>query len=189
VRQPTSHLASGLELFSRVDVQLARGRSLDVVTQVVRLDEHRLAAELERTAHAALIAELADRVTEDRHPMEGIYDLTAAALVGYGLGVPVWTAVEILPRAFFALKDTWTPVLVNLVTLATACALSVVGVYLAHGDSILGVALLAATGLAALMLLAAVFHVTRRELLGVLFNLILGALAVFVAYARYAAPS
>ena len=48
---------------------------------------------------------------------------------------------------------------------------------------------LAATGLAALMLLAAIFHVTRRELLGVVFNLILGALAVFVAYARYAAPS
>ena len=90
VRQPTSRLAAGLELFSRIDVQLARGRSLDVVTQVVRLDEHRLPADLERTARAALIAELADRVTEDRHPMDGIYDLTAAALAEL--------AVEVDPR-------------------------------------------------------------------------------------------
>jgi len=61
-------------------VQLARGRNLDVVTQVVRLPGPRLVPELERTAHAALVAELADRVTEDRHPMEGAYELTAAAL-------------------------------------------------------------------------------------------------------------
>jgi DNA repair protein RecO (recombination protein O) len=80
VRRPTSRLASALDLFSRVDVQLARGRSLDVVTQVVRLPGPRLLAEPERTAHAALVAELADRVTEDRHPMEGAYELTAAAL-------------------------------------------------------------------------------------------------------------
>ncbi len=92
-------------------------------------------------------------------------DLTAAALVGYGLGVPVWTAVEILPRAFFALKDTWTPVLVNLVTLATACVLSVIGVYLAHGDSILGVALLAgALSLTVLMEVVWLGVILRRRL-------------------------
>jgi DNA repair protein RecO (recombination protein O) len=80
VRRPTSRLASALDLFSHVDIQLARGRNLDVVTQVMRLPGPRLAAEPERTAHAALITELADRVTEDRHPMEGAYELTAAAL-------------------------------------------------------------------------------------------------------------
>ena len=80
VRRSTSRLASALELFSRVDVQLARGRSLDVVTQAVRLPGPRIEAEVERTAHASLIAELADRVSEDRHPLEGIYELTVAAL-------------------------------------------------------------------------------------------------------------
>jgi len=80
VRRPTSRLASALDLFSQVDVQLARGRNLDVVTQAVRLPRPRLKAEPERTAHAALVAELADRVTEDRHPMEGAYELTAVAL-------------------------------------------------------------------------------------------------------------
>jgi DNA repair protein RecO (recombination protein O) len=80
VRRPTSRLASALDLFSRVDVQLARGRNLDVVAQAIRLPGPRLAPDPERTAHAALVAELADRVTEDRHPMEGAYELTTSAL-------------------------------------------------------------------------------------------------------------
>lgn len=69
-------------------------------------------------------------------------DLVASSLLLWAAGVPVLVAVELLPRAFFALKDTWTPVLVNLVTLATAIVLSVIGVWLARGNGVLGVALL-----------------------------------------------
>src|SRR4029077_15576466 len=50
-RRTTSRLASALELFARIDVQLARGRNLDVVVQAVRLDGPRIAAEVDRTAH------------------------------------------------------------------------------------------------------------------------------------------
>jgi uncharacterized membrane protein YphA (DoxX/SURF4 family) len=46
---------------------------------------------------------------------------------------------------------------------------------------------LAAVGLVTIMALAAVFHITRREWPNVVFNLVLGALAGFVAYARYVA--
>jgi DNA repair protein RecO (recombination protein O) len=80
VRRTSSRLASALELFSRVDIQLARGRNLDVVTQAVRMPGPRIEAEVERTAYASLIAELADRVSEDRHPIDGLYELTVAAL-------------------------------------------------------------------------------------------------------------
>jgi DNA repair protein RecO (recombination protein O) len=80
VRRSTSRLAGALELFSLVDAQLARGRSLDVVTQAVRLPGPRIDADLERTAHAGLIAELADRVSEERHPEEGLFELTVMAL-------------------------------------------------------------------------------------------------------------
>ena len=80
VRRSASRLAAALELFGRVDLQLARGRNLDIVTQAVRLPGPRIAADVERTAHASLIAELADRVSEERHPLEGIYELTVAAL-------------------------------------------------------------------------------------------------------------
>jgi len=45
---------------------------------------------------------------------------------------------------------------------------------------------LAATGLALIMLLAAGFHLMRREYPNIAFNLILLALAVFVAYGRFA---
>ncbi len=69
-------------------------------------------------------------------------DLVTAALVPYAAGIPVWTAVELLPRAFFALKDTWTPVLVNIVTLIITVICSVIGVRVAIGNSLVGVALL-----------------------------------------------
>jgi DNA repair protein RecO (recombination protein O) len=64
----------------RVDVLLASGRNLDVIAQAERLPGPRVEADPDRTAHAALIAELAERVTEDRHPLEGVYELTARAL-------------------------------------------------------------------------------------------------------------
>jgi DNA repair protein RecO (recombination protein O) len=81
VRRPTSRLAAALQLFSQVDLELARGRNLDVVVQAVRLPGPRIEADIERTAHASLIAELADRVSEERHPLDGLYELTVMALV------------------------------------------------------------------------------------------------------------
>jgi DNA repair protein RecO (recombination protein O) len=80
VRRTNSKLASALEVFSQVDVQLARGRNLDVVTQAVRLPGPRIEANVERMAHAALIVELADRVSDERHPLEGLFELTSLAL-------------------------------------------------------------------------------------------------------------
>ena len=80
VRRSTSKLGPSLELFSQIDVQLARGRNMDVITQAVRLPAPRIDADVERTAHASLIAELADRVSEERHPVEGLYELTTLAL-------------------------------------------------------------------------------------------------------------
>lgn len=80
VRKGTSRLAPSLELFARVDVLLAQGRNLDVIAQVQRLPGPRVEADMEQTAHAGLIAELAERVTEDRHPLEGVFELTSRAL-------------------------------------------------------------------------------------------------------------
>ena len=80
VRRSASKLGPSLELFSQIDVQLAKGRNLDVITQAVRLPGPRIDAEVERTAHASLIAELADRVSEERHPVEGLFELTTLAL-------------------------------------------------------------------------------------------------------------
>ncbi len=78
-------------------------------------------------------------------------DLVASALLAYAAGVPVLVVVELLPRAFFALKDTWTPVLINLVTLSTAVVLSVAGVKVSRGNSLVGAAVL--TGVISLTVL------------------------------------
>lgn len=61
-------------------MQLARGRNLDVITEAVRPPGPRVAAEVERTAYAGLVAELADRVCEERHPAAEVFELAAGAL-------------------------------------------------------------------------------------------------------------
>ena len=81
VRRPSSKLGPSLELYGHVDVLLARGRGeLDVVAQVQRVPGYRIEGDVERMSHAALIAELAERVCEDRHPVDGVYELTVTAL-------------------------------------------------------------------------------------------------------------
>ena len=65
-----------------MDVLLAKGRGeLDVVAQVSRLPGYRIEGDVERMAHAALIAELAERVCEDRHPVDGVYELTVSSFL------------------------------------------------------------------------------------------------------------
>jgi len=81
VRRQESKLGPSLELYGHVDVLLAKGRGeLDVVAQVQRMPGLRIAGDVEVMSHAALIAELAERVCEDRHPVDGVYELTVMAL-------------------------------------------------------------------------------------------------------------
>src|SRR5260370_14666332 len=85
VRRAESKLGASLELYGHVDVLLAKGRGdLDVVAQVQRVPGYRIEGDVARMAHAALIAELAERVCEDRHPLDGVYEMTVGAL--YELG-------------------------------------------------------------------------------------------------------
>jgi DNA repair protein RecO (recombination protein O) len=82
VRRQASKLGPSLELYGHVDVLLAKGRGeLDVVAQVQRLPGYRIEGDVTRMAHAALIAELAERVCEDRHPVDGVYELAVTAMV------------------------------------------------------------------------------------------------------------
>ena len=81
VRRQESKLGPSLELYGHIDVLLAKGRGdLDVVAQVQRVPGYRIEGSVERMAHAALIAELAERVCEDRHPIDGVYELAVLAM-------------------------------------------------------------------------------------------------------------
>ena len=80
VRRPQSRLDPVLQTFGHLDLQLAVGHNLDVVTQAVRLPGPRLPGDLEWTSRASLIAEVADRVAEERHPVPDVFELTREGL-------------------------------------------------------------------------------------------------------------
>jgi len=81
VRKSRSKMSGQLDVFAHGRMQLAEGRSMDVVTSFQRLtDESLLAAELQRSAAAALVVEVADKVLEEHHPQPELFGLVRDAL-------------------------------------------------------------------------------------------------------------
>ncbi len=69
-------------------------------------------------------------------------ELTAWALLFFGVGLAGHGAVEVLNRGFFALKDTWTPVLIGIVSMGLGIALAFLLMQpLAQGGLALGISL------------------------------------------------
>ena len=69
-------------------------------------------------------------------------DLTAWALLFFAVGLVGHGAVEVLNRGFFALKDTWTPVLIGIVSMGLGIALAFLLMRpLAQGGLALGISL------------------------------------------------
>ncbi|MGH2557805.1 MAG: DNA repair protein RecO [Thermomicrobiales bacterium] len=81
VRRPNSRLGPHLEYFSRCALMLAKGRDLDVVTGAETIDPHLpLRTDLDAFGHASHMAELANRLTEERQESQPLYDLLARSL-------------------------------------------------------------------------------------------------------------
>ena len=69
-------------------------------------------------------------------------ELTAWALLFFAIGLAGHGAVEVLNRGFFALKDTWTPVLIGIVSMGLGIALAFLLMQpLAQGGLALGISL------------------------------------------------
>lgn len=80
-RRPSSRKAGHLELFTRVQIQAARGRELDVITQADALDLFsQLRSDLTRVGQASYLIELIDRFTVDHEPNESLYTLLVRSL-------------------------------------------------------------------------------------------------------------
>lgn len=93
VRKPTSRMRGHLEPLTRVQVHVARGRSLDVFTQAESIDAHRaLKADLDRLNLALYCAELADRFTIDRAEQRPIYELLVDVLKAFDSGASALAA-------------------------------------------------------------------------------------------------
>jgi DNA repair protein RecO (recombination protein O) len=83
VRRTTSRFGSRLEPFTHVDLQLAEGRSLDVVTQAETLDPFgaRIGSDYERYTAGTVMLETAERlVVEDKEPALQQFLLLVGAL-------------------------------------------------------------------------------------------------------------
>jgi DNA repair protein RecO (recombination protein O) len=81
VRKARSRLGPHLELFTRCQVNLTRGRDLDVVTSAETVDACvTLRDDLDVLGHASHMVEMVARLTEDREEQEAVYDLLRGSL-------------------------------------------------------------------------------------------------------------
>ncbi len=81
VRRPASKLGGHVELLTRSQMMLARGRNLDIVTQSQTLESFLpLRENLWRVSHAFYIAELVDGFTADRIECYPLYQLLLSSL-------------------------------------------------------------------------------------------------------------
>jgi DNA repair protein RecO (recombination protein O) len=89
VRRPKSRLGGHVELFTHVNVLVAQGRNLDIVTQAEAMRPfHGIRDDLWKAAYASYAAELIDRFTEERLENRALFTLLVEALT-YLDGVPV----------------------------------------------------------------------------------------------------
>lgn len=81
VRRPQSKKAGHLDLFSRVSILAARGRELDVLTQVEALDTYTgLRSDLDLVGRAAYAIELVDQFTVEGEANANLYALLIETL-------------------------------------------------------------------------------------------------------------
>jgi DNA repair protein RecO (recombination protein O) len=81
VRKPASRKAGHIEPFTHVDLLVAKGKNLDIVTQAETVAAHRrLREDLWRSSWAYCAAELADAFTQDADPNELLFDLLLETL-------------------------------------------------------------------------------------------------------------
>jgi len=81
VRKPSSRKAGHLDLFTRSELLVARGRNLDIVTQAQMIEPYlALRQDLWRMSHAYYVAELLDVFSEEQAENEALYRLFSQAL-------------------------------------------------------------------------------------------------------------
>lgn len=107
VRRPGSRKAGHLEPFTRVQLLVARGRDLDLITQAEALDPHAaLRSDLIRLGHAAYAVELLDRFTVEEGGHRPLYRLLRDTLERLAAGaspelVLRFYELQLLDRAGF----------------------------------------------------------------------------------------
>jgi DNA repair protein RecO (recombination protein O) len=95
--RPRSKLGGHLEPLTRVEVLLAHGRTLDIVTQAQMHDGFpALHTDLDRLSTGMYLLELTDRMTVEHAEARDVYELLSASLVRLGRG----DGVHLVTRTF-----------------------------------------------------------------------------------------
>lgn len=103
-RKPLSRLGPHLDFFCRSTLLLAKGRELDIVSDAATIEPHeRLRTDLDALGHASHMAEMVNRLTEDRQENEAIFDLLAQSLRLLEDGVDPWLVTRHFEWALLAL--------------------------------------------------------------------------------------
>jgi DNA repair protein RecO (recombination protein O) len=80
-RKGLSRLSAATELLAYGRYQLAEGRTLDVLSQVeIKESFPRIHSDLSKIAHSTYLAELVDKMVEERDPNPNIFDLLLSTL-------------------------------------------------------------------------------------------------------------
>lgn len=81
LRKPGGRFGARLELYSEVELLLHTGRTLDVITEAQLVRSHAsLRGDLDRNAAAAVVADLAEKVSVEGQPEERLYGLATTTL-------------------------------------------------------------------------------------------------------------
>jgi DNA repair protein RecO (recombination protein O) len=105
VKRPTSKLGPHLEYFTRSSLMLAKGRELDVVTGAETVDAHvRIREDLDALGHASHMAELLNRITQERQENARAYELLSRSLRLLADGVDPFTVTRHFEMALLGLS-------------------------------------------------------------------------------------
>lgn len=81
IRKPRSRKAGHLELYTRSNLLLAKGRDMDIITQAVTVEAYRpIREDLLRSTYGSYFIELLDRFTPEEAENKPLYDLLAQGL-------------------------------------------------------------------------------------------------------------
>lgn len=87
IRKTKSRFGARLEPFTQVDLLIYRGRNLDTITGVHILDTFKgVKGDFERLAEAAALAELTEKITEEREESLQVYSLLLGGLEALAAG-------------------------------------------------------------------------------------------------------
>jgi putative peptidoglycan lipid II flippase len=117
--------AAGVAAYPFLARLVEEGKHIEMAATVTRTIRSTIFVSAPAVAAIVALSQPAVRVVYERGEF-GAEDtiLTAAALVFYGLSVPLWGAHQIYVRAFYARRNMWTPVIIG-----TAGTVVAVGIY------------------------------------------------------------